>query len=331
MRALILHKSACSFKALVLFVAVAVFLGSGIGSAYAGPVYIRYQVMNNDPTRTADDLTLTFNKPVLTEIVNVMGMKATFIKDAESFTFGASVLQNPGMTATFTSATNSVKTGEVDLGVVAFPEKTQGIKVVSGEWSYPLGANLAIPINQITVRGWKKDDGVILITNDDSQTLYFTGVLASTNIPSSNFLDPTESQLLALISSNLFAVDPQPDFSLAPGETKEIDLGPDMGDNYTSVIFTADFTPIPSSTATHLGFAGNDELVPEPASWMLLGLGLILLAAVGPGRAGKELYNARRKGAFVLTSAAGARMTGRTLTGELYAKRPSCDTYQLGG
>src|SRR4030095_887350 len=150
----------------------------------------------------------------------------------------------PGMSAAFGAAANTVNAGEFDLGVVAFPEKTQGIKVVSGAWSYPVGGNLAIPIKQITVRGWKKDDGVILITNDDSQTLYFTGVLASTNIPSSNFLDPTESQLLALISSNLFATGPQSDFSLEPGQTKEIDLGPDMGDNYTSVIFTADFTPI---------------------------------------------------------------------------------------
>src|SRR4029453_4580526 len=146
MRVLTLHKSACSFKALILFVVVAVFLGSGIGSAYAGPVYMRYQVMNNDPARAADDLTLTFNKPVLTEIVNVMGMQATFIKNAESFTFGASVLQNPGMSAAFGAAANTVNAGEFDLGVVAFPEKTQGIKVVSGAWSYPVGGNLAIPI-----------------------------------------------------------------------------------------------------------------------------------------------------------------------------------------
>jgi len=271
MRPFTLRKALCSLKALLVLVLLHVLVGSGVGSVYAGPVYMRYQVTNDDGAgRTATDLILVFNKTVLFEANSPI--------DTVSITFGAAELLGVGKGIEFSSQTTGVRMGEADVGVVAFPEETQGVKALSGEWSYPVGANRAIPLKQISVRGWKKDNGVVLITNDDSQTLFFTSVLASTNIPSSNFIDPSESQLLALISNNLFAVDPQPDFSLAPGQTKEIDLGLDLADNYTSVIFTADFTPTPSSTATRLGFAGDAELVPEPASWMMLGLGLLLIA-----------------------------------------------------
>jgi len=256
-------------------VTLAVFLTDCIGTAQAGPVYARYQVENDDPVgRTATDLTLTFNKPVLTETIN----NTKIAKDAESFTFGGSNTLNPGKTVDFSSTTKGVRMGQVDLGVVAFPAGTNGITAASGSWSYPVGADRPIPLKQIMVSGWKKDNGVVFITNNESQTVYFSSVRASTNLPSSNFLDPTSSQLLALITNNLYATGVEPDFSLAAGSTKEIDLGPDMGDNYTSVSFVADFSPTPSSTDPILSYAGNEEVVPEPASWTMLALGLIVAA-----------------------------------------------------
>jgi hypothetical protein len=253
----------------------------GIGPAVAGPIYVQYNVTNDDPGgRIANDLEFTFNKTIqVNKQGQPTGARSGAFEDQE--TKGANGIH-------FSDGT--VLANRQDVGIVALNpgEATVGVKVTSAEWSYVVGANRAIAKPDVRVLVGKKDNGAIVITNDEpTLTVYFSTVRASADLPASLFLEPSESQLQALIENELYATGVVPDFSLLPGERREIDLGLVTGENYTSVVFTMDFSPTPSASATRLAFAGNLEIIPEPSTAALaaIGLGLGLAVALRRRRA----------------------------------------------
>lgn len=244
--------------------------------ASADPIVIWYTVQNNDKARSAMDLTLQFNLPIdVNKTGDPVGAKSANFGSPET----VDTKKAPN-TIEFLNNQNLVMPGAHDQGTLQLspPKKAANATVVSAAWSYRAGANLAIPVNKIIVTVGKKDDGFISITNDGSQTVYFSNVLASTDLPSSEFLDTSDAALDARIANQLFATGAEPDFSLGPMTTWSTTLGPDTGDNYTSVVFTEDLSLTPSSNAVRLGFAGNAE-VPEPSFFSLLGLGSVLIAS----------------------------------------------------
>jgi hypothetical protein len=273
-----MHGRICVFT--ICFAAL-LFSSLAAPLATAAPVVVWYSVTNDDTIlgRVAQVLDLTFNQRI-----NTGGGMLNPAIGAKSATFSTpttckcSVLAGSGGQGISFGPDGGIQAGKSDIGVLQLVGPSVAVSALSGEFSYPVGDNRPIPVKNITVTVGKRDDGEIDITNNESSTIFFSGVLASTDLSSSLFVDTSSSALDAQIANQLFATGMVPDFSLASGQTKTLTLGPVIGDNYTAVVFTADVTATPSPSAVRLGFAGNTEL-PEPGSFYLPAVALGLLAA----------------------------------------------------
>jgi hypothetical protein len=242
--------------------------GIGGAVAHAVPIYAFYEIPNPDNARAAVGMELTFDQKILLKNGD---------PDARSLSFARARLLDGSGGKGVDFDMGSILVLQSDRGTVTLDApagRAPATKLTACTLVYNIGQNLACAKPDVKTRVGKKDNGAIQITNDDTQTVFFSNVKVSTDIPSSNFLDPA-----AVIANELFAVVSVADFSLEPGETLDIDLGTVTGDNYTSVVFTLDFTSTPSSDAMRLGFAGNQEVLPEPATVALLGCGVLGLLA----------------------------------------------------
>jgi hypothetical protein len=243
--------------------------GFAVGSARADPDMAYYHFVNGNANGVnAEELDVTLN-----QTVDPAKSQST------TWGYGNALAGSGGKGVDFHAGNKVLKGGDFDNGVIYVPTGGKGTNVVTPQFILANNIVYAIPKPwQVKVTAGKKEDGVIFITNLENQTAYFTNIQASTNLPSSYFIDPSQSQLLDDIANQLYATGSEPDFSLSPGATKEIDLGADPGDSYSSVVFTLDYSPIASSAANRLGLAGNVE-VPEPASWILLCSGVAVAMA----------------------------------------------------
>jgi hypothetical protein len=255
----------------------AIFIGSAARPAAADPTIVVYTITNNDPLkRVATDLSLTFDNPVLLDAAkDPIARSMAWNSDGSN---PASVTDKAGQVINFSGGKpGTVQFGKSDTGVV---ELKPGATKVTGSFSYPVGANTN-DTPKVTVFVGMKDDGVVQITNNDMQTLFFSNVLAASDLPNSDFngVDPD-----TLIGSNLDATTPLTDLtSLSPGQTYEHDFGVVNDADYTSVMFSVDYVT-PTDTSPVLGFAGNSEL-PEPGAVGVLGVGAMLLMRRKGGRA----------------------------------------------
>jgi len=244
----------------------------GIRSASAGPTIYLFSVVNPSTTTAQKELTLLFSTNILVDNnKNPMGVVVSNLTttalnaDAKGkgIDFSGTPLVNPsGMGPT--PAMGSVMAGVVSL--------VPGPTMFTGGTFTANVNNKQSPIfdPKLTIVVGKKDNGEVDITNTDTQTVYFENVDADTNIADTDFIDPSTAQLDDDLNNQLYALDSEPNFSLAPGETETFAFGPDLGDNYTAVVFTASFDPRFSNSITE-GFASDVE-IPEPPAWTCLAL-----------------------------------------------------------
>jgi len=261
--------------------AFALFSALGMGSAWAGPTWAFWD-FNNTSGSTANDLTLTFTSNVTTNLNQVQNNPMTIATvNGKSVTFDAK-----DATQNVRSQGNCPKAFPAcsqDFGLTLLdPGPT---KLTAATWSLISGGNAAVvPLpNLFVIVGRKPNgNGVVSITNSDTQSVFFTGVDAATNItPSalSGVVCDTEvdCELDANPADNANAV-AESNFSLAPGLTMTFPLGADALGDYTSVVFEDSFDSTFQTFST-VGFASDS--IPEPPSWLMLVGGLASMGAVG--------------------------------------------------
>lgn len=271
------HSRVCWSNSPALAVASVMLLSVlGTGSASADPTLYLFSVVNPSATTAQTDLRLMFSTNILVDKnnnpigVTVSNLTTTSLV-ANSNGKGIDFTGKPQVNASGMGATPAA--GSTMGGVVSLvPGNTM---FTNGTFTDTLGKAYNVFDPKLLIIVGKKDNGEVDITNTDTQTIYFENVDADTNIPSSDFVDPSAAQLSDDFNNQLYAQDSEPNFSLAPGAAETLALGPDLGDNYTAVVFTASFDPSFSfSDSITEGFASDVE-IPEPASLLLLSTGLV--------------------------------------------------------
>jgi hypothetical protein len=249
----------------------------GIGQAMAGPTWAFWNFTNTSGA-TANDLTLNFTSAVTTNLNQVQNNPMTSATvSGNSVTFNA--VNNSQNVPTQGNCPGNFPSCSQDFGMTLLAPGPTAL--TSANWSVLSGGTPpVVPLPKLFVIEGKapNGNGMVSITNEDTQYVYFEDVETGTDIDESVLENEDTSSECGnddLTDCELDATTAQANFSLAPGQTETFMLGADGGpgqDEYTSVIFTDSY----DSDFDNSQMVGYAEDVPEPSSLSLFAAALII-------------------------------------------------------